>query len=120
MAMKNSPHPGRLLKDAIEALELTVAQAAKGLGVTRQQLHRVISGSCGISPEWRCGLKKVSGAAPARGLPCRQITILRNWASGWRGLPSHVSPQEPGSSRSGAGSCPNSDWPMKATTGRAG
>jgi len=32
MPMKNPPHPGRLIKDDIEALGLSVAQAAEGLG----------------------------------------------------------------------------------------
>jgi plasmid maintenance system antidote protein VapI len=36
--MKNPPHPGRGLKDDIDALGLTVAEAAEALGVTRQQL----------------------------------------------------------------------------------
>jgi len=49
MPMKNPPHPGRLVKDEIEALGLSVAKAAKGLGVTRQQLYRVMSGECAIS-----------------------------------------------------------------------
>jgi addiction module HigA family antidote len=49
--MKNPPHPGRLIRDDIEALGYSVAQAAEGLGVTRQQLYRVINGECSISAE---------------------------------------------------------------------
>ncbi|HMF06364.1 MAG TPA: HigA family addiction module antitoxin [Methylocella sp.] len=63
MAMKNSPHSCLLLEDEIGALDLTVAQAAKGPGVTRQQLHRVISGSCGISPEMALRLEKGIGSS---------------------------------------------------------
>ena len=51
MRMKNPPHPGGLIRDDIEALGLTVAEAAEGLDVTRQQLYRVIRGESGISPE---------------------------------------------------------------------
>jgi antitoxin HigA-1 len=59
--MKNPPHPGAGLKDDIEALGLSVAAAAAGLGVTRQQLYRVIRGQSGISPEMALRLEKAIG-----------------------------------------------------------
>jgi addiction module HigA family antidote len=62
MAMKNPPHPGAGLKDDIEALGLSVAEAAKGLGVTRQQLHNVVSGRSGITPEMALRLEKAIGS----------------------------------------------------------
>lgn len=63
MPMKNPPHPGRLVKDEIEALGLSVAKAAKGLGVTRQQLYRVMSGECAISPEMAMRLEAGLGSS---------------------------------------------------------
>jgi addiction module HigA family antidote len=60
--MKNPAHPGRLVKAEIEELGLTVAEAAKGLGVTRQQLYRIINGACGISPEMAVRLEKAIGS----------------------------------------------------------
>ncbi len=63
MPMKNPPHPGRLIKDDIEALGLSVAQAAEGLGVTRQQLYRIINGECGISPEMAVRLERGIGSS---------------------------------------------------------
>ena len=63
MPMKNPPHPGRLVRDGIEALGLSVAQAAQGLGVTRQQLYRVIKGECAISPEMALRLEKGIGSS---------------------------------------------------------
>lgn len=63
MTMKNPPHPGRLIKDEIDALGLSVAQAAEGLGVTRQQLYRVISGECAISPEMAVRLERGIGSS---------------------------------------------------------
>ena len=63
MPMKNPPHPGRLVKDEIDALGLPVAQAAQGLGVTRQQLYRVIKGECAISPEMAVRLEKGIGSS---------------------------------------------------------
>lgn len=61
MPMKNPPHPGRSIKDDIEALGLTVAEAAQGLGVTRQQLYRVIRGDSAITPEMAFRLEKAVG-----------------------------------------------------------
>ncbi len=65
MPMKNPPHPGRLVKDEIEELGLSVAQAARGLGVTRQQLYRVLNGECAISPEMAVRLEKGIGGNAA-------------------------------------------------------
>ena len=61
MAMKNPPHPGDLLKDNVNELGLSVAEAAKGLGVTRQQLYNVINGKSAITPEMAVRLEKALG-----------------------------------------------------------
>ena len=61
MPMKNPPHPGAGLKDDIKALGLSIAEAAAGLGVTRQQLYRIIRGQSGISPEMALRLEKAIG-----------------------------------------------------------
>ena len=65
MPMKNPPHPGRLIKDEVDALGLSVAQAAEGLGVTRQQLYRVIKGDCAISLEMAVRLEHGIGSSAA-------------------------------------------------------
>lgn len=62
MPMKNPPHPGLGLKDDLEALNVTVAQAAKALGVTRQQLYNVINGRSAISAEMALRLEKGIGS----------------------------------------------------------
>ena len=61
MPMRNPPHPGAGLKEDIEALGLSVAEAATGLGVTRQQLYRIIRSQSGISPEMALRLEKAIG-----------------------------------------------------------
>ena len=61
--MKNPPHPGLGIRDELEALSLSVAEAAAGLGVTRQQLHRVISGKSSITPEMAMRLQKAIGGS---------------------------------------------------------
>ena len=50
--MHNPPHPGKVLKElCLEPLNLTVTEAAKGLGVSRKTLSSIINGKAGISPE---------------------------------------------------------------------
>ena len=61
MVMKNPPHPGELLKDNVDGLGLSVAEAAKRLGVTRQQLYNVINGKSAITPEMAVRLEKALG-----------------------------------------------------------
>jgi antitoxin HigA-1 len=63
MVMKNPPHPGLLAKDNIEALGLSIAKAATGLGVTRQQLHKVMTGKSTISPEMAIRFEKAFGVS---------------------------------------------------------
>ncbi len=54
MPMKNPPHPGEIIRDLyIEPLELSVTQAAAGLGVSRKTLSMLLNGHAGISPETR-------------------------------------------------------------------
>ena len=61
--MKSPPHPGLTIRhDCIEALGLSVTQAAKGLGVTRQALNNVLSGKSAISPEMAVRLEKAFGS----------------------------------------------------------
>jgi addiction module HigA family antidote len=59
--MKNPPHPGRSIKDDIEALGLSIVEAAQGLGVTRQQLYRVIKSDSAVTPEMAFRLEKAIG-----------------------------------------------------------
>jgi addiction module HigA family antidote len=61
--MQNPPHPGLGIRDDIEALGLTIAEAATGLGITRQQLYNVISGRSGITPEMAVRLEKALGGS---------------------------------------------------------
>jgi len=61
MPMKNPPHPGRSIKEDIDALDLSVAEAAQGLGITRQQLYRLINGQSAVTPEMALRLEKAIG-----------------------------------------------------------
>lgn len=62
MSMKNPVHPGLLVKECLDDLGLSVAEAAVGLGVTRQQLHNVIAGRSAVSPEMAFRFEKALGS----------------------------------------------------------
>ncbi len=65
MPMKNPPHPGEIIRELyIEPLELTVTQAAAGLGVSRKTLSLLLNGHAGISPEMAVRLSKAFGRTP--------------------------------------------------------
>ncbi|MDE0226974.1 MAG: HigA family addiction module antitoxin [Gammaproteobacteria bacterium] len=60
--MKTPPHPGEGLKDDLQALGVSTIKAASALGVTRQQVHRVLTGQSAISPEMALRLEAVIGS----------------------------------------------------------
>ena len=50
--MHNPPHPGEVIRGlCLEPLELSVTEAAEGLGVSRKTLSAILNGHAGISPE---------------------------------------------------------------------
>jgi addiction module HigA family antidote len=63
MPMKNPVHPGELVRANLDELELSVAKAAKALGVTRQQLYNVISGKSAVTPEMSVRFEKAFGGS---------------------------------------------------------
>jgi addiction module HigA family antidote len=62
MVMKNPCHPGELIKADIDELGLSLVDAAKGLGISRQQLHSVIAGRASVTPEMAVRLEKALGS----------------------------------------------------------
>jgi antitoxin HigA-1 len=62
MKMKNPPHPGEIVADNLSELGVTIKAAADALGVTRQQLHKVISGRSGVTAEMAVRLEKAIGS----------------------------------------------------------
>lgn len=64
--MKNPPHPGELLReDVVAELNLTVAETAARLGVSRVTLSRVLHGHAAISPNLAIRLER-AGVGTAR------------------------------------------------------
>jgi addiction module HigA family antidote len=62
LQMKNPPHPGELIGDILAELDVSITNAAKRLGITRQQLHNVISGRSGVTAEMAVRLEKALGS----------------------------------------------------------
>ena len=66
MPMKNPPHPGRIVRhECLEPLGLSVTDAAKALGVSRNALSELVNEWRGISPEMAIRLAKAFGGSAA-------------------------------------------------------
>lgn len=72
--LKRAPiHPGEILReDVLPALGLSVSEAARRLGVSRQQLHRIIACTHPISIEMALRIGKLSGNGPGLWLRMQQ------------------------------------------------
>jgi len=93
MQMHNPPHPGRIVRSALEPLSMTVTEFAAHLGVSRVSLSRVLNGRAGITAEMSIKLSQAFGqpstdiwfkmqndydfwwAAKAKRKPVRQLKI---------------------------------------------
>lgn len=64
MAMKDPVHPGRIVRGAIEELDVSVTAAAKALHVSRPTLSNLLNGHANISPEMAVRLSKAIGSTP--------------------------------------------------------
>lgn len=62
--MKNPAHPGGFVKsEIIEALDLTVTEAARVLGVTRPALSALLNERAHLSPEMALRVEKAFGVS---------------------------------------------------------
>jgi addiction module HigA family antidote len=61
MTMFNPPHPGRILKEAIENIPMTVTDFAAHLGVSRVSLSRVTNCRAGITAEMSIRISQAFG-----------------------------------------------------------
>jgi len=70
-------HPGEILReDVLPALGLSVSEAARRLGVSRQQLHRVLACTHPITTEMALRVGKFAGNGPALWLRLQQAYDL--------------------------------------------
>jgi len=63
MPMKNPVHPGALAKANLDELNLSVAEAAKTMKVTRQQLHNVVQGKSALTPQMALRFEQAFGGS---------------------------------------------------------
>jgi len=62
MSVKNSPHPGDLIKtEIVEALGLNVSKAAEILKVRRATLADLLHGKASLTPEMAIRIEKAFG-----------------------------------------------------------
>jgi len=61
--MKNPVHPGALAKANLEELKLSVAEAAKTMGITRQQLYNVTQGRSAVTPAMALRFEQALGGS---------------------------------------------------------
>jgi len=65
MTMHNPPHPGGIIRrQCLEPLELSVTEAAAGLGITRQALSDLLNEKSGVSVDMALRLSKAFGSSP--------------------------------------------------------
>ena len=85
MEMKNPAHPGQLVKACLDGLGFSVAEAAKGIGITCQQLHNVVAGRSSVTPEMAIRFEKAFGGTADTWLQMQanyDLAQMRQRASG--------------------------------------
>lgn len=76
--LKRQPtHPGEILReDVLPALGISVSEAARRLGISRQQLHRVLACTHPITTEMALRIGKFAGNGPSLWLRMQQAHDL--------------------------------------------
>lgn len=59
MSIKNPAHPGAGIQDDLDELGWTVTEAARRMGVRRENLSLLVHGQIGISPRMALALERV-------------------------------------------------------------
>lgn len=62
LTMKNPAHPGELIRETLDELDVSVTEAAKTLGITRQQLHNLMAGRSAVTAEMAVKLEQALGS----------------------------------------------------------
>ncbi|HUD74052.1 MAG TPA: HigA family addiction module antitoxin [Terracidiphilus sp.] len=85
MEMFNPPHPGEVLQDSLEGLNMNVTRFAKHIGVSRVTLSRVLNCRGAITPEMSLRLSAALGTSP--GLWFRMQGAYDLWQAKRKKLP---------------------------------
>lgn len=62
MTMHNPPHPGEVVRDLLEELDISVVDGAEALHVSRNTLSNLVNLKNGVSPEMAIRLETVFGS----------------------------------------------------------
>ena len=74
---RSPAHPGAILReDVLPALGMSVQDAARALGVSRQMLHRIVAEQAGVTPEMAVRIGKLCGNGPRVWLAMQQAHDL--------------------------------------------
>src|ERR1700677_1056657 len=74
---RQQTHPGAILReDVLPAIGLSVSEAARQLGVTRQTLHRIMAEEVSVTPEMAARLGRFCGNGPGLWLRMQQACDL--------------------------------------------
>lgn len=88
-------HPGEILReDVLPALGLSVSEAARRIGVSRQQLHRILACTHPITVEMALRIGRLVGNGPDLWLRMQQNHDLRRTEQGLKGELEKITPAE--------------------------
>lgn len=92
--LKRAPiHPGQIVReDVLPALGLSVSDAARRLGVSRQQLHRILACTHPITTEMALRIGKLAGNGPGLWLRMQQSYDLWHAAQRLKGELKKIEP----------------------------
>lgn len=86
-------HPGEILReDVLPALGLSISETARRLGVSRQQLHRILACTHPVTVEMALRLGRLIGNGPGLWLRMQQHHDLRRVEQGLRGELEKIEP----------------------------
>ena len=78
-------HPGEILReDVLQTLGLFVSEAARRLGVSRQQLHRILAGTHPMTTEMALRIGKFAGNGPGLWLRMQRLMICGMPRTKWQ------------------------------------
>jgi addiction module HigA family antidote len=89
-------HPGEVVReDVLPALGLSVSEAARRLGVSRQQLHRILACTHPITTEMALRIGRLAGNGPGLWLRMQQAHDLWHTEQRLKEELAHIAPAVP-------------------------
>ncbi len=77
-AMFNPPHPGAIIRESMESLNLSINGFAKALKVSPATVQRLVTGKSSVSPEMAVRLEAVIGSTASMWLRLQSSYDLWN------------------------------------------